>query len=132
MKCLRQIIPVLALAICIAIPAGGAVPAGGLTWEFMSAERNAPADQASVAIDFPARNAGASSVRIVGIDTSCRCVSASADPEVIEAGKSGVVHVTFAVAGRTGRFEKWVDVSTDASKTPARLRIVVTCVPAGK
>lgn len=72
-------------------------------------------------------NQGDEPLVITGVRTSCGCTVADYDREAVFPGDSAVIRATYDPAGRLGRFEKSIYVSSngDIKKTELRIRGVV-------
>jgi len=74
----------------------------GLEWEAMRREVRPEAGEKVVVAAFPFRNSGEAALKIDGIQTSCGCTAAKAEPKEIPAGGSGSIEVRFTAGKRTG------------------------------
>lgn len=111
----------LAFAFCAACDLRAAVE-----WATTSAMARAAAGQEAVELAFAFRNAGPRAARIVRLQPSCDCVSATVAPETVAPGETGKVAVKFALGGRSGRQERTVSVFfSDEPDRPVELRLVV-------
>lgn len=121
--------PVLFLLLALAgNPGRGADPA--FAWERTSVQVAAQPDQRIVNVAFPFRNDRAVAVTILSLETSCRCLSATAPRMTYAAGEKGVIEVALAIGRQQGALEKSVTVVTDAPNAPATELILQVNVPA--
>lgn len=97
-----------------------------LTWSRTTVEISATSQDKTVQADFPFRNGGAKTVAITGLDCSCHCTTAVPDHWKVAPGAKDIIHATFWVGGRTGRFDEWIQVATDGPDA-ARLHLIVDC-----
>lgn len=82
---------------------------------------------AGVAVfEFPFRNEGPTPVGIASVMAGCKCVSADSDKRAYAVGEVGMVRAQFALAGRSGRNEVVIQVTTDdAPDHPTMLKAIV-------
>lgn len=101
------------------------VTAAGLTWEQtrLSVQLPVGAQQADGVFLF--RNASRQPVTITQIVPGCSCTTGELEKKRYEPGEAGKLPVQFKAAGRSGRQQNWLNVTTDASKDPVRLEFVV-------
>ncbi len=71
-----------------------------------------PADE-TVSTIFTFTNKGSKTIRITGIESKCSCLSATLDAASYAAGAKGVGTAEFKVGSFSGRYEKFVVVTTD-------------------
>lgn len=65
-------------------------------------------------------------MRFTSLRPSCDCLTAAASKQGFAPGERGTVRVEFTVAGRSGRQEKYVMVTTDdPAEKPVSLLVVV-------
>jgi hypothetical protein len=101
-----------------------------LAWSTRSLSLQPPAGAPSVEADFRFENRGSSPVTIKDVTTSCGCTSATPDKTTYAPGESGVLHVVFNTAGRSGRQSKSIHVTTDEPKVrPITLQLEIGLSP---
>lgn len=72
--------------------------------------------------DFWYKNIGGRPLVVLGLQTSCHCITATYDARPVQPGDSSYVRVTYDGRGRSAEyFEKSVTVYTNASDCPQRL-----------
>lgn len=76
-----------------------------------------PEDE-EVETTFKFRNKGDKTVKILGIESACSCLSAELDKAEYKPGEVGTGHASFKVSTFVGRHEKFVTVNTDDPKQP--------------
>lgn len=76
-----------------------------------------PEDE-EVETTFKFRNKGSKTVKILGLESACSCLSAELDKAEYKPGEVGTGHASFKVSTFVGRHEKFVTVSTDDPKQP--------------
>jgi hypothetical protein len=76
-----------------------------------------PEDE-EVETTFKFRNKGSKTVKILGLESACSCLSAELDKAEYQPGEVGTGHASFKVSTFVGRHEKFVTVSTDDPKQP--------------
>ncbi len=76
-----------------------------------------PEDE-EVETTFKFRNKGDKTVKILGLESACSCLSAELDKAEYKPGEVGTGHATFKVSTFVGRHEKFVTVNTDDPKQP--------------
>jgi len=111
---LGRVIKVLALI--LAVLTGAAACQAGLEWSTTDLQTAAAPGQQTVSVTFPFRNAGDKPVRILSLDPSCSCVSATPDKGVCASGASGEIRIALALGGYSGRVRRSVAVTTDDAK----------------
>jgi hypothetical protein len=74
-----------------------------------------PEDE-EVETTFKFRNKGSKTVKILGLESACSCLSAELDKAEYKPGEVGTGHASFKVSTFVGRHEKFVTVSTDDPK----------------
>jgi hypothetical protein len=75
-------------------------------------------DDEEVETTFKFRNKGDKTVKILGLESACSCLSAELDKAEYKPGEVGTGRATFKVSTFVGRHEKAVTVSTDNPKQP--------------
>jgi hypothetical protein len=85
----------------------------GLTWEHPRIAVSANPGEKTVHVVFPFRNTGTAPVRLVSLETSCRCLSATGPGDACRPGGKGDVAVDFSVGNQRGLVEKTVTIETD-------------------
>jgi len=76
-----------------------------------------PEDE-EVETTFKFRNKGDKTVKILGLESACSCLSAELDKPEYKPGEVGTGHASFKVSTFVGRHEKFVTVNTDDPKQP--------------
>ena len=76
-----------------------------------------PEDE-EVETTFKFRNKGDKTVKILGLESACSCLSAEIDKAEYKPGEEGTGHASFKVSTFVGRHEKFITVSTDDPKQP--------------
>ncbi len=95
---------------------------GGLTWSSTKIEGNATSGQESFAAVFAFKNTGDKPVRIISIQSSCGCTTATAEKMTYAPGETGELKAQVDLRGRSGHQEKIITVTTDdAPDTPVSL-----------
>lgn len=74
-----------------------------------------PEDE-EVETTFKFRNKGDKTVKILGLESACSCLSAELDKAEYQPGEEGTGRASFKVSTFVGRHEKFVTVSTDDPK----------------
>jgi len=99
---------------------------GQLVWENPEQTFNSKPQDASVVAKYRFTNNGKESIKIENVKTSCGCTTAALTKTEYAPGESGEIEAKFIFAGRTGRQEKAIMVTTSvAPKEPTVLRLVV-------
>ena len=99
---------------------------GQLAWENPEQTFNSKPQDASVVAKYRFTNNGKESIKIENVKTSCGCTTAALTKTDYAPGESGEIEAKFIFAGRTGRQEKAIMVTTSvAPKEPTILRLVV-------
>lgn len=81
-------------------------------------ELKAKAEDEEVEVSFKFRNKGDKTVKILGLESACSCLSAELDKAEYKPGEEGSGHAAFKVSSFVGRHEKFVTASTDDPKQP--------------
>ncbi|MBN8419698.1 MAG: DUF1573 domain-containing protein [Verrucomicrobia bacterium] len=76
-----------------------------------------PEDE-EVETTFKFRNKGDKTVKILGLESACSCLSAELDKAEYKPGEVGTGHASFKVSTFVGRHEKFVTVNTDDPRQP--------------
>jgi hypothetical protein len=99
----------------------------GLKFEKTLAEHKAKAEDDAFKVLFPFVNEGDRAVTIVKIESSCGCLKAESDKQVIPAGEAGVITGIFNLGAAPGANEKMLTIKTDEGGDPYELvtRIIV-------
>ena len=79
--------------------------------------KSKPEDE-EVEATFKFRNTGDKTVKILGLESACSCLSATLDKAEYKPGEVGTGHASFKVSTFVGRHEKFVTVNTDNPKQP--------------
>jgi len=67
---------------------------------------------------FKFRNKGDKTVKILGLESACSCLSATLDKAEYQPGEVGTGHASFKVSTFVGKHEKFVTANTDDPKQP--------------
>ncbi|MFN0077778.1 MAG: DUF1573 domain-containing protein [Prosthecobacter sp.] len=89
-----------------------------LTLDVRTIELKARPEDEEVETTFKFRNKGDKTVRILGLESACSCLSAALDKSVYKPGEVGTGHASFKVSTFVGRHEKYVTVSTNDPQQP--------------
>jgi hypothetical protein len=90
-------------------------------------------DGGPVTHEFEFKNTGDAPLLIMYASASCGCTRPDYPKKPIEAGKKGVIKVTFLPENRPGEFNKTITVRTNSTKTKkVTLRIKGYVNPSGK
>lgn len=89
-----------------------------LTLDVQAIELKPKPEDEEVETTFKFRNNGGKTVKILGLDSACSCLSAELDKAEYKPGEIGTGHASFKVSTFVGRHEKFVTVSTDDPKQP--------------
>lgn len=76
-----------------------------------------PEDE-EVETTFKFRNKGDKTVKILGLESACSCLSATLDKAEYQPGEVGTGHASFKVSTFVGKHEKFVTANTDDPKQP--------------
>ena len=76
-----------------------------------------PEDE-EVETTFKFRNKGDKTVKILGLESACSCLSATLDKAEYQPGEVGTGRASFKVSTFVGKHEKFVTVNTDDPKQP--------------
>lgn len=99
---------------------------GQLAWENSIQTFHAKPQDQTIVAKYRFINNGKESVKIENVKTSCGCTTASLTKTEYAPGESGEIETKFNLAGRTGRQEKAITVTTsDAPQQPTILRLYV-------
>ncbi len=89
-----------------------------LTLDVSAIELKPRPEDEEVETVFKFRNKGERTVRILGLESACSCLSAELDKAEYKPGEVGTGKASFKVSTFVGRHEKFVTVSTDDPKQP--------------
>lgn len=109
----------------------GVLHAAGLTFQSLEQEVTAPADAATVTIDFPFKNETAGPVAIQKYDAGCSCISVQISDGKLryEPGESGVVRAVFSTGNYMGTIERavaiWLDSDSPTGQPSNHLKVRV-------
>src|ERR1700758_3698842 len=87
---------------------------GQLAWETTEQTFNCKPDAKEVVAKYKFTNTSAKTVKIENVRTSCGCTTAALKKTDYAPGESGEIDAKFTFAGRTGRQEKAITVTTSA------------------
>ena len=96
-----------------------------LDWESTTSSKSTLPFQQKLVLDFQFQNHGASPVQIQDIQTNCDCIEAATDKKTYTPGEKGVLHATFTVGERYGRYERTITVTASDSPKPTKLTTVI-------
>jgi hypothetical protein len=103
------------------------VLAAALVWENGVVELSVQPEQREARGEFRFHNNGNRAIKMVSLETSCRCTSAEMPKRSYLPGESGVLTAVFSVDGLTGFQEKTLTVKTDEPNSdPVRLALRLT------
>ncbi len=85
-----------------------------LQWDSRVLEFHPSPDQTNVVAAFPFKNAGQNPIRVLSVNTSCGCTTATPEKETYLPGETGQITATFTIGHRTGFQQKQITVTTDA------------------
>lgn len=95
-------------------PAGEtAAPGGALSFQPEEFSHRAAEGQTEFTATFVAKNTGTVPVRLTKVDSSCSCLKAGADVEVLAPGATATIEAVFDISKLSGESEKRVYVHTD-------------------
>ena len=89
-----------------------------LTLDVPAVELKPKPEDEEVETTFKFRNKGDKTVKILGLESACSCLSAELDKAEYAPGEVGTGHASFKVSTFVGRHEKFVTVNTDDPKQP--------------
>jgi hypothetical protein len=73
------------------------------------------------------KNNSSHPVRVVDVKPSCGCISTEMANEVFAPAETGEIKAVFTVGSKSGREEKYIEISTDEADTaPYRINLLVT------
>ncbi len=98
--------------------ASSAIAHAELTLDVTAVELKPKPEDEEVETTFKFRNNGSKTVKILGLESACSCLSAELDKAEYLPGEVGTGHASFKVSTFVGRHEKSVTVSTDDPKQP--------------
>jgi Protein of unknown function (DUF1573) len=100
--------------------------ATGLAWNTVTVEKTAVEGASSIDAVFQFSNSSLERVRVLSVETSCGCTTASLAKMDYAPGEHGELKVTLNLLGRSGIQEKTISVSTnDAPGRPSVLTLRV-------
>ena len=89
-----------------------------LTLDVPAIELKPKPEDEEVETTFKFRNNGDKTVKILGLESACSCLSATLDKAEYAPGEVGPGHASFKVSTFVGKHEKFVTVNTDNPKQP--------------
>jgi len=99
---------------------------GQLAWDNPEQTFNSKPQDESVVAKYRFTNKGNETIKIENVATSCGCTTTALAKKEYAPGESGEIEAKFTFAGRTGRQEKAITVTTSpASQQPTVLRLNV-------
>lgn len=90
-----------------------APPGGALSFQPEEFSHRAAEGQTEFTATFVAKNTGTVPVRLTKVDSSCSCLKAGADVEVLAPGATATIEAVFDISKLSGESEKRVYVHTD-------------------
>ena len=99
-----------------------------LDFEKVHEEYRAKAEDDAFKVKFPFVNRGKEPVKIVKIESSCGCLKAEVDKEVVKPGEAAAVTGIFNLGVATGPNEKILTIKTDEGGDPYEL-VTTVIVP---
>lgn len=100
---------------------------GALVFENEAVRETAPAAAETQEVRFRFTNEGAEPVKILQVDSTCGCLSATADREVYQPGQQGVITGVFKLGTFEGEVSKALVLhSTDPAAPRRELRVTIT------
>jgi len=107
-----------AMLMSLIIPSIHLCSGAALSWKELVLERTSDEGASSLEVTYRFRNTSQSPVRIVSVETSCGCTTATLKKADYSPGESGELNVVFNLVGRIGLQEKTITVVT--SDAPGR------------
>lgn len=98
--------------------ASSAIAHAELTLGVPAIELKPKPEDEEVETTFKFRNKGDKTVKILGLESACSCLSSELDKAEYQPGEEGTGRASFKVSTFVGRHEKFVTVSTDDPKQP--------------
>lgn len=98
--------------------ASSAIAHAELTLGVPAIELKPKPEDEEVETTFKFRNKGDKTVKILGLESACSCLSSELDKAEYQPGEEGTGRASFKVSTFVGRHEKFVTVSTDNPKQP--------------
>lgn len=89
-----------------------------LTLDVSAIELKPKPEDEEVETTFKFRNKSGKTVKILGLESACSCLSAELDKGEYKPGEVGTGHASFKVSTFVGRHEKYVTVTTNDPKQP--------------
>lgn len=108
---MRVVPRLVTLAVLLAVSVTSAL--GALTWSSTKIEATAKGGQESFATIFPFKNTGDKPVKIVSVQTSCGCTTATLAKNTYAPGESGELKAEMDLRERIGWQERTITVTTD-------------------
>ena len=102
-----------------------AVELRALDWESTTSSKSTLPFQKILVLDFHFQNHSANLVQIQDIQTNCDCIEATTDKKTYTPGEKGVLHATFTVGERYGRYERTITVTASDSPSPSKLTTII-------
>jgi hypothetical protein len=99
---------------------------GQLVFDKPEQSFQAKPEQGSITAKYQFRNSGSETIKIENVHTSCGCTTAALKKTEYAPGESGEIEAKFNFAGRKGKQEKEILVTTSQAKDkPVVLRLLV-------
>jgi hypothetical protein len=98
--------------------ASSAIAHAELTLGVPAIELKPKPEDEEIETTFKFRNSGDKTVKILGLESACSCLSSELDKAEYQPGEEGTGRASFKVSTFVGRHEKFVTVSTDDPKQP--------------
>jgi len=120
------ILALISILVCATVPCA----ATGLTWENATVEKTAVEGAPSIDAVFRFKNSSSEPVRVLSLETSCGCTTASLEKMDYAPGEHGELKVTLNLLGRSGVQEKTILVSTSGAPVSRTLLTLRVKIPA--
>lgn len=105
------------------------VPASAISWRNQAVHLTTAPFQKTIEATFSFENDSPQSLAILDVQTTCDCLSATANQKIYAPGETGVITSRFTVGDRLGLYERKITVLTDINETPIFLSLSIE-VPA--
>lgn len=76
-------------------------------------------------VDFKFENTGTAPLIIILTNASCRCLSVKSPDEPIQPGQTGVIKVTYTPTKKTGSFNNYVTIYSNAAGSDSKITLTV-------
>ncbi len=124
---MKQGIPGLVMVMAVVLVSWPMMAHGQLAFEASTLEAKVDLGDETLEVNFPFTNEGSSPVTIVKIESTCGCLTATADVNEVAPGGKGTVTGVFSVGTRTGEHQKALTVKTlsDGKEGSQELKVKV-------